>query len=99
MLTLKKITKINRLGVFNNFTWPSGLAEFKQYNVIYGWNGTGKTTLSKLFSTLNSGDNPEFPDLEYAISDNEGNSYSQGNPFTTSVRVFNRDYISDNVDF
>jgi wobble nucleotide-excising tRNase len=98
MAILKKITKLKNLGVYTDFSWGD-LPEFKQYNVIYGWNGTGKTTLSKMLGSLNTGSLPEFTTLEYSILDDEGNTHSQGSKFSTPVRVFNGDFIAKNVDF
>jgi len=96
---LKKITKIKHLGLYDNYTWGGSLPDFKQYNVIYGWNGTGKTTLSRLLQALNNGNNPEFPLLEYSVQDDRGNSHTQGVSYGTPVRVFNSDFIDDNVNF
>ena len=45
---IKKISKIKNFGVFNNYQSPSDLSDFKKYNLIYGWNASGKTTLSRL---------------------------------------------------
>lgn len=47
------LTKINRLKglglVFSDFSWDNTTTAFKEVNVIYGWNGCGKTTLTRLF--------------------------------------------------
>lgn len=45
-----KITKLNRIKArtYHDFSWPSDLPEFADYNLIYGWNGTGKTTLADI---------------------------------------------------
>ncbi len=99
MAILKGITKLKNLGVFTDFRWDSDLPDFKQYNVIYGWNGTGKTTLSKMLGALNSGSHLEFPSLEYSVVDSDGNSYAQGSEFPAKVKVFNSEFISNNVDF
>lgn len=99
MATLKKITKLKNLGIYDDFSWTGDLPELKQYNLVYGWNGTGKTTLSKLLGALNTGSHPEFDTLEYSVLDNGGNTHSSGSPFSTPVRVFNSDFISANVDF
>ena len=96
---LKKIMKIKHLGLYDNYAWGGNLPDFKQYNVIYGWNGTGKTTLSKLLWALNSGSHPDFPSLEYSIQDADGNTHTQGTSSGTPVRVFNSDFITDNVNF
>ena len=50
-----KITRINKIKghrVFEGFTWPDDLPDFAQYNLIYGWNGSGKTTISNLLRHL-----------------------------------------------
>lgn len=99
MAVLKKITKLKNLGIFNDFTWTRDLPELKKYNIIYGWNGSGKSTLSKFLGALNAGEHPDFTNLEYSILDSDGNSHTQGSSFSTPIRVFNSDFISDNVDF
>ena len=46
------MSRLRGCGVFRNFGWPTDLPEFGRHNLIYGWNGTGKTTLSRLFRDL-----------------------------------------------
>lgn len=105
MVKLKKISKIKHLGVWADYSWGNNiqndtiLPDFKQFNVVYGWNGTGKTTLSRLLTTLNTGGHPEFARLEYTVQDSANNNYHQGVTFGTPVRVFNTDWIEENVDF
>lgn len=41
---INKIKKIRNLGIFSDFKWPDALENFKRFNLIYGWNGSGKTT-------------------------------------------------------
>ena len=96
---MKRITRISRLhncGVFRNFKWPSALSEFGQYNLIYGWNGTGKTTLSRLFHDLELGRPPTMGKAVLRIdgADVLGENFPQLN---LQVRVFNRDFIQENV--
>ena len=98
-MIIKKITRIKNLGVFSDFRSSGSLPEFKRYNIIYGWNGSGKTTLSKLFAYLNTGKCEEFSTLQYQILDDTGVTYSQGQVFSTPIRVFNQEYIDDNVAF
>lgn len=93
---LKKIKKIKKLLIFNDYSWDNNLPEFKQYNLIYGWNGSGKTTLTYLFAALEKGTSEKYQDLEYEI-ETESGSIKQGEAFLRKVRVFNEDYISDNV--
>ena len=96
---MKHITRITRLrgcGVFRNFTWPSDLSDFGRYNLIYGWNGSGKTTISRLFRDLERGQRPRMGEAAIRIDggDVRGESFPESN---LQVRVFNRDFIRDNV--
>jgi len=60
---IQKFDKLKNFGIFN-FTWnEANLPLFKKYNAIYGWNCTGKTTLSRIFSVLEFGEN-KYLDLE-----------------------------------
>ncbi len=49
---ITKFKKIENLGVFENFSWPSEPEDltFKKINLLYGFNGSGKTTLSNVVS-------------------------------------------------
>ena len=71
---------------------------FKRYNLFYGWNGSGKTTLSKFFSLLNEGKSDEFGQLKYSIEHTNG-LYQENKSLEQKIRVFNRDYIRDNLYF
>ena len=94
---IKKITKIKNLGIFKEFNWASTLPEFKRFNLFYGWNGSGKTTLSQLFGAFETGILNDYPDLEYKIQTDNG-EFAQNTQLKTQIRVFNRDYISANLD-
>lgn len=94
---LKKIKRIRNLGlVFPDFNWDTNLPDFKNFNLIYGWTGSGKTTLSRLFAVLETGSLEKYPNLEYEIETLTGN-YKQGEQLDKKIRVFNEDYISKNV--
>ena len=56
-----KIKKIENLAIYKDFTWNSGLNEFKKYNVIYGPNGSGKSTFSNLLRSLEKGHFDDCP--------------------------------------
>ncbi len=93
---INKIEKIKKLGIFSDFTWGANLQVFGRYNLIYGWNGSGKTTLSNLFAGLPAGSVASCPDLEYEIETDAG-TVKDGQPFPSKIRVFNRDYVENNV--
>lgn len=95
MTLVTKITRLRHPGVLRDFTWPADLPNFARYNLIYGWNGTGKTTISNLFRALEL---RKAPDGEAALA--IGNTTVHGNDFanaTQPVRVFNRDFVAATV--
>lgn len=98
---IKGISKIKGLGVFENYTKPGGMQEFGVKNLIYGWNYSGKTTLSRLFAQLESKTlNPDLSGCSFTI-EADGDPITELN-FTKSnltVRVFNSDFIRDNLNF
>ncbi|WP_210363324.1 AAA family ATPase [Rhizobium sp. T1473] len=69
---------------------------FERFNVIYGENGTGKTTLSRLFDCLKTGAHEEYPSLEFKI-ESESGELVHGRSATRKVRVFNADYVQLNI--
>ncbi len=94
---IKKIKKIQNLGIFSDFSWDANaLTDFKRYNIFYGWNGSGKTTFSKLFSSFEFGLIEEFPDLAFLLDTDLG-EFRQGNNYPQKVRIFNQDYVSNNI--
>ncbi|RMH09853.1 MAG: hypothetical protein D6704_00520 [Nitrospirae bacterium] len=95
-MAIRKIARICDYGVFRDFTWPQDLPEFGRYNLIYGWNGTGKTTLSRLFRHLEKRQPPTKGKLSVTVGDREY-SEEQFEMFPIPVRVFNRDFIDQTV--
>ncbi|WP_372995736.1 AAA family ATPase [Marinobacter sp.] len=95
------ISKIKGLGVYDNYTKPAGMQPFGVKNLIYGWNYSGKTTLSRLFSQLEKRvQNPDLSDCSFTIETDDGVITEKN--FTESdqiVRVFNSDFIRDNLNF
>ena len=80
-----KLLEIKNLGIFKDCHWNVKIPEFERFKVIYGWTGSGKTNLSKLFSALDKGDRPTYPDLKYKIKTDDG-EYSQGVPYNKQIR-------------
>lgn len=98
---LKSIQRIKGFGVFADYAPPAGTVEFGVKNLIYGWNYSGKTTLSRLVGMLESKTFfPEFPQCSFTIATDAGN-VTEANFTSTShvVRVFNSDFIADNLNF
>lgn len=72
------------------------LIEFGRYNLIYGWNGTGKTTLSRLFRNLEYRQIPEQGEVVLQVDGNSAHN-SDFTDIGIPIRVFNRDFIAENV--
>lgn len=95
------ITKIKDCSSFVDFRPSADLPEFKRYNLIYGWNGSGKTSFSRVLRSFELGENyytqpQRFPEFEFKLKN--GNSIDQ-NDLTVfpNIRVFNKDFIEDSV--
>ncbi|GAB7545545.1 ATP-binding protein [Cupriavidus sp. 8B] len=95
-MTIKQITKLQGYRIFRNFKWD-GLPDFGRYNLIYGWNGAGKTSLSTLFRFLQRREAPDANAVELLL---EG-GVLKGTDFDSAtappIRVFNRDFVDRNV--
>lgn len=98
---IKAIAKIKGLGVYQNYTKPAGTQDFAVKNLIYGWNYSGKTTLSRLFAQLETKTpNPDLGGCEFSFETNDQpiteKVYQQCD---LTVRVFNSDFVRANLHF
>jgi len=92
-----KLRRIKDLGIFRDYRWDADLPDFCRYNLIYGWNGCGKTTLSRMFASLSEGKAERYPLLEYEI-EADGATFKNGAGYGGHIRVFNKDYVQANVE-
>lgn len=93
---LERISRLRHSGVLRDFTWPVGLTPFKRFNLVYGWNGTGKTTLSELLRALQDRRVPLAPQVVLRINGRD----VRGEDFASvhlPIRVFNREFVRKNV--
>jgi wobble nucleotide-excising tRNase len=93
---ITKINKIKDFGVLKNFN-GSALPEFKTFNLIYGWNYSGKTTLSRVFRCLEKG--KLHDDYLTATFEMENATAKFDNTFAIkpNIRVFNSDFVKENL--
>lgn len=92
-----KLTRISRLRhrVFRDFSWPHELHTFAQFNVIYGWNGCGKTTLSSLLTHVEKKTALTEGEIELEFDGGTKVTGAElGTRLVPQLRVFNRDFIS-----
>ena len=98
-----KITKFNKIHsrIFKDFKWPSTLENFKSKNLIYGWNGTGKSTISDLFRCIEKKEcTTEEDSFSFELCNGkiiESNEISKDNRNLPQIRVFNKSYVEENV--
>jgi wobble nucleotide-excising tRNase len=100
---INKIESIKDFGIYKNFAWSSagGLKNFNHKNLFYGWNYSGKTTLSRIFSSLRDKKTHESYDKSFfKVNTSEGDFDSNNlDTFPFEILVFNSDYIKDNLNF
>lgn len=96
---VKKVNKIKEFGIFKDFRWANSIPEFKKYNLLYGWNYSGKTTLSRVFRSFETQEeHPDYTGAEFELEDDSRNRYKHLNLTTLpNVRVFNQDFIGKNL--
>lgn len=98
---IKGIAKIKSYGVYENYAKPAGTQEFGVKNLIYGWNYSGKTSLSRLFAQIgNDKPNPDLSGCSYTI-ETDGEQITEANSMQSNliVRVFNSDFVRENLNF
>lgn len=106
-----KVTKINtikNLAVFKDFKWDDCVKDkdgrihtFQDINIVYGRNYSGKTTLSRIFRAFETGkisDKYVSPKFQLEIKDS-GNIDQTQISNKQDFRVFNSDFIDENLSF
>ena len=96
MTSIERITHIRHPGVIRDFRWPEGLLPLGRYNLIYGWNGSGKTTISELLRSVGAGKTPRFGEISLQLQGGQ-TARSHEPSAALAIRVFNRDYVGDNI--
>jgi len=108
MSIITKILKLKGFGIFGDFVWIAEIPEFKRFNLIYGWNRSGKTTISRIFSScekkcLYDKDKfrhyPENGEFEIKTNDNITINNVGVSLNALPIKVFNQDFIEDNISF
>jgi wobble nucleotide-excising tRNase len=95
---IKRIEFIKEFGIFHDFRWNDNLPEFAKLNLIYGWNYSGKTTLSRIFQALEHKNlGTEYSAACFQLLTEDGSRVSSTDlSASPAVRVFNRDYVEAN---
>ena len=96
IITNINITKYRRFQDFQGVTPDFGI-----YNVIYGWNYSGKTTLSRIFAFYNgvAEDKNIDSDADFYLKTANLGDLDISKADTIKVHTFNSDYIKNNLFF
>lgn len=106
---LKKIIALKNIKQLNHKQAPT--SDFKALNLIYGRNGTGKSTICRLFNQINIGDVESIKELRSLEADGDieinflFNCGSQNKPITLNTisespykfSVFDEKFVANNV--
>lgn len=99
-MKVKKINNINNFGQFSNFKWTDNLNGFNKYNFIYGWNYSGKTTLSRVFRCFELKQlHKDYPNASFGLETDDSTKTQNDLNSDYPIRVFNEDFIEDNFDW
>ncbi len=102
---IKKIKSIKEFAVFNDFDWdkePGNNNLFRRINILYGRNGSGKTMLSRILRSMETGKLPdtfENSSFEITFYDEPPIDEKKLTDHSKKIRVFNEDFVRDNLRF
>ncbi|MCQ2049539.1 MAG: AAA family ATPase [Candidatus Saccharibacteria bacterium] len=104
---IKRFDSLNKISVFNNFTWSSSVTkdgnpvDLKKINIIFGRNYSGKTTLSRIVRTLETKNISAYENPEFNLTFDDGSVIDQVNYRDNNkiIRVFNEDFVKENLAF
>ena len=104
---IKKVKTIKDYAVFLNFNWDNSvrdkgnnIGEFKNLNIIYGRNYSGKTTLSRIFRSFEKGELHErYPNSKFELKHTGTQLLNQANlqNHNYTIRVYNKDFVTENL--
>ncbi len=101
---IKKLNSIKDFGIFRNFVDTSDLQEFSKYNLFYGWNGSGKSTFSKLFDCLNTNElDIDFKRCSFKVTLKNGEVIDDKSVLKPEndikISIFNSRFVKENIDW
>jgi wobble nucleotide-excising tRNase len=97
---IKRINHIKNFGVFRKYHRTGDIQDFVNLNIIYGWNYSGKTLISRIFQHFESKEkNPDYESAEFELEDYEGNKFNEQKQTIEGrlIRTFNSDFIQNNL--
>jgi len=96
-MQISRIPKIKGYRVFRDMAWPDDLHSFGKFNLIYGWNASGKTTLSTLFRHVQDREAVSEGDVRFEIDNRVVKGADFADAVMPEVRVFNAESVRKSV--
>jgi len=97
----RRIESISQAAVWDGYDGRTSPApDFARYNLIYGWNASGKTTLSRVFGLLNGPTVSRLPagaHVRLSVGQEVLDSRKEQDRGRVPVCIFNRDFIDANL--
>lgn len=101
---IRKLEFIKDFGILKDISNTGQIQDFEKYNLVYGWNGSGKSTFSKLFNCLQSKTlNESFKKGSFSFKTDDGIVLTSKNidkiPEGLKIEVFNEHFVNENIDW
>jgi len=104
---INKINLLKNIAKFERFTWHPEVDDFSKVNIVFGYNGSGKTALSNVFRLFSKQIDNQSDSLFQELSNDsssiveitfDGIKIKYGTNFDKKdIYVFNSDFIADHV--
>lgn len=98
---IKSLRKIQSVGRFVDWSTTADLPDWRRYNLFYGFNGSGKTTIARVLNDLSQppADRSNIGSGQATIELDDGstvNESSEAESLRGRVFVFSSDFVQDN---
>ncbi|QHI39014.1 hypothetical protein IMCC3317_44140 [Kordia antarctica] len=98
---------IEKFGLFNDYQWKDSVGSkelFRKLNILYGRNYSGKTTLARIFKSLQDGlIHKNYIDSKFKVTFSDGKEITQDNILELDpdfkIRVYNTDFVNENLSW
>jgi len=104
---INKINLLNKISKFERFTWNPKTDDFSKVNIVFGYNGSGKTAISNVFRLFSKKIDNQSDSLFQELSNDsssiieitfDGTNIKYGtNVNKKDIYVFNSDFIAEHV--
>lgn len=102
-MIIQRLSELKHAGVWKDFKASDDL-QLARITLIYGFNGSGKTTFSRVFSSIAQGSlEKRLPkETTFKVETTDGTAITHdpiSNPFGNNLLVFNTDFVSKNFEW